>query len=157
MLEASISDDSVNIRYNGNISFWGYSCTPLYLSGYATVGNRPHNPLTFFHSPFIIKLIYKSRTHIPLSFFTNFPLYFLKLVSNSTETPKVGRRGCIRNYSTKASGPTKFSIQWTPNSFKSLSDWFHNLSPFWNRQKLTVIYYENNLTTIRVTSNIDSW
>ena len=41
----------------------------------------PYIPLTHSHSNFILKLIYKSRTHIPLIFSTHFLLHFLKLMS----------------------------------------------------------------------------
>ena len=43
-------------------------------------GSGPYIPLTHSHSYLILKLLYKSGTHMPLTFSTHFLLHFLKLV-----------------------------------------------------------------------------
>ena len=45
-------------------------------------GNASHISLTHFYSHIIIKLKYKNRIHIPLTFSTHFILHFLTHVSN---------------------------------------------------------------------------
>ena len=42
-------------------------------------GSGLHIPLTRLHSHFIIKLIYKSSTHNPLTFFNSLSITFLKI------------------------------------------------------------------------------
>ena len=47
-------------------------------------GRGPYIPLTHSYSHFIIKLIYKTRTHNPLTFSNHFPLHFLKSVPDQS-------------------------------------------------------------------------
>lgn len=51
--------------------------------------------LTLLHSHFIIKLIYKSRIHIPSTFSTHFLLYFLKLVPGQIGYELLGTEGVL--------------------------------------------------------------
>ena len=71
-----------------NLSHFPFPSVPQNLSyfTFTIFGSGPYIPLIHSYSYFIIKLIYKSRTHNPLTFSTHFPLHFLKPVLGQSGT-----------------------------------------------------------------------
>ena len=71
-----------------------FSSFPINLSyfTFTIFGSGHHIPLIHSHSHFIIKLICKNRTYMPLTFLTHILLHFLKSMPGQMMTNYGGRR-----------------------------------------------------------------